>query len=78
MLKFMFVGCFLKFLRLMLFEFIRCEVRVMNLTIKKERESIQYIEINTLKSCIKIKLILIFFIMIFMYVLLLSYLIIIF
>ena len=62
----------------MLFEFIRCEVRVMNLTIKKERESIQYIEINTLKSCIKIKLILIFFIMIFMYVLLLSYLIIIF
>jgi hypothetical protein len=78
MLKFMFVGCFFKFLRLMLFEFIRCEVRVMNLTIKKERESIQYIEINTLKSCIKIKLILIFFIMIFMYVLLLSYLIIIF
>lgn len=78
MLKFMFVGCFFKFLRLMLFEFIRCEVRVMNLTIKKERESIQYIEINTLKSCIKIKLRLIFFIMIFMYVLLLSYLIIIF
>jgi hypothetical protein len=78
MLKFMFVGCFLKFLRLMLFEFIRCEVRVMNLTIKKKIENIQYIEINTLKSCIKIKLRLIFFIMIFMYVLFLSYLIIIF
>ena len=36
MLKFMFLGCFFKFLRFMLFEFMRSEVRITNLTIKKE------------------------------------------
>jgi hypothetical protein len=62
----------------MLFEFMMSEVRITNLTIKKEERKYSIYWINTLKSCIKIKLRLIFFIMIFMYVLFLSYLIIIF
>jgi hypothetical protein len=36
MLKFMFLGCFFKFLRFMLFEFMMSEVRITNLTIKKK------------------------------------------
>jgi hypothetical protein len=38
MLKFMFLGCFFKFLRFMLFEFMRSEVRITNLTIKKKEK----------------------------------------